>query len=273
LASQRKKFGVIGAGAVSKSLIGCLQEMPHELGPVAAVSYRVASRIANTLRAGYPVRNAVELAAAACVLFHAPPEQMEGVLTVLEAADIQWMGRALVFCDCDVPQQARNRLQARGASTATVRKFGIPGLLAVDGSGLALRSVQRIARLSKMKALQLAQESRNAFDAAITLANAAITPLIDGAAGLLRKAGVRDVEAAQVAAALFEQTARDYAHSGKQSWIWYMRKPGVLRIEAQIAAAGTQMEPMLRGLLLFGLDSFEKHEDLAAVLREGMRVR
>jgi hypothetical protein len=271
LASQRRSFGIIGAGAVGKTLIGCLQGVPHELGPIAAVSYRVASRIANTLHAGYPVRNAVELAEAACVLFHAPPDQVEGILEILEEADISWTGRALIFCDCEAPQPAKQRLQIKGASTATVRQFGIPGMVAVDGSGAALACVRRMSRLSNMKAVLIAAEARDTFESAVTLANAATTPLIDSTAALLRKAGIRDIEASRVAAALFEKTARDYAHSGRQSWIWHMRKPLASRIQAQIAAAGPNVGPVLRCLLLFSLNFFDKHPELAAALKRNTR--
>jgi hypothetical protein len=268
LASQPKKYGVIGAGAVSRSLIGQLPGKARDLGPVSAVSYRVASRVANTLRAGYPVRTAKELNDASTILFHAPADQFNCVLTLLDEAEIQWAGRALVFCDCEVPAGAVRCFQAKGASTASVRHFGIPGLLAVDGSGAALTTVHRIARAAKMKALQIAAGSSDAFDAAITFGNAAMTPLIDCAAVLLRDAGIRDIEATRVAAALFEQTARDYARSGKQSWAWHMRKPELSRMEAQIAAAGPRLGPLLRRLLWFGLASFDKHAEVAAMLGE-----
>lgn len=258
----------MGAGAVSRSLIGLLPGKTRDLGPVSAISYRVASRIANTLRAGYPVRHATELNDAGTVLFHAPPGQTESVLNVLKAARIHWAGRALIFCDCEVPQAARQHFHAKGATTAVVRQFGIPNLLAIDGSGPALTIAHRISRSIKMKAFQIGVESRDAFDAAITLGNAALTPLIDCAATLLRDAGIREVEATRIAAALFEQTAREYAHSGKQSWVWHMRKPETSRVQAQIAAAGPHFGRVLHHLLCFGLDSFDKHEDVALGLNE-----
>ena len=108
----------------------------------------------------------------------------------------------------------------------------------------------------------------NLFDAAVTLGNAAITPLIDCAAAILRNAGIRDAEAARVASALFSQTATDYAHSGKQSWAWYMRGPDVERIEAQIAAAGEHLGPVLRRLLLFGFERFDKYPEVAAAMKQ-----
>jgi len=257
----------LGAGAVSASLIGRLPSRIRELGPVSAVSYRVASRIANTLRAGYPVRTADELNGAPCVLFHSPPEHVEILIGLLEKAEIDWAGKALVFCDCVVGRAITQRFQAKGASTAVARQFDIPGRIITEGfDGAALQTVHRMARELRMKAVEILPGSADLFDAAMTLGSAAITPLIDRAAALLRDAGIRDIEAARIASSLFEQTARDYAHSGKQSWAWYVRKPTVASLEAQIAATGPYLEPVLRQLLLFGFETFHKHQEVGAAL-------
>jgi hypothetical protein len=264
---SRYKYGVMGAGAVSASLIGRLPSRTRELGPVSAVSYRVASRIANTLRAGHPVRTADDLNGVPCVLFHAPPDHLEVLLGLLEKAEIDWAGKALVFCDCTVGRAVTQRFQAKGASTAVARQFGIPGRIIVEGfDGVALQAVHRMARDLRMKAVEILPGSADLFDAAMTLGSAAITPLIDRAAALLRDAGIRDIEAARIASSLFERTARDYAHSGKQSWAWYVRKPAVASLEGQVAAAGPILEPVLRRLLLFGFETFRKHGEVAAEL-------
>jgi hypothetical protein len=257
----------MGAGAVGASLIGLLPSKTRELGPVSAVSYRVASRTANTLRAGYPVRTADELNGVPGVLFHSPPDHMEILLGLLERAEIDWAGKALVFCDCVVSRAVRERFRAKGASTAVVRQFGLPGRLIVEGfEGPALQTVHRIARELKMKAVEISPGSADLFDTAMTLGSAAITPLIDEAAALLRNAGIRDIEAARIASSLFEQTARDYAHSGKQSWAWYARKPLVDGLRTQLAAAGPHLEPVLRQLLLFGFEKFRKHGEIGGKL-------
>lgn len=252
---------------MAKSLIGRLPSKTRELGPVSAVSYRVASRIANSLRAGHAVRTARELESAAAILFHAPSHQAEVLLELLEKAEILWAGRALIFCDCDDPPAARARFEDMGASTAVARQFGIPGRIAVSGDRLALTAARRVSRALKLKPVDLLPEATGAFDAAVTMSNAAITPLIDSAALLLRSAGIRDTEAARIASALFQQTASDYAHSGKQSWAWYMREPDVRRIETQIAAAGRDPGQVLRRLLVFGIERFGKYPDLGTALR------
>lgn len=269
----RFKYGVVGAGAVAKSLIGRLPSKTRDLGPVSAISFRVASRIANTLRAGYATRTADALNDPPVVLFHSPPDQAEALLENLASAEIHWSGKALIFCDCDDAPAARARFQAKGASTAVAKQFGIPGRILVAGNGAALRSAHRIARELKLKAVEILPDATDLFDAAAMLGNSAITPLIDCAAALLREAGIRDREAAAIASALFSQTASEYGRSGKQSWAWYVRKPEMERIEAQIAALGECPGHLLRQLLLFGLESFDKYPDVARALRDFPRVK
>jgi predicted short-subunit dehydrogenase-like oxidoreductase (DUF2520 family) len=271
---SRFEYGVVGAGAVSASLIGRLPSGSREIGPVSAVSYRVASRIANTLRAGFPVRSADELNDVPAILFHSPPEQAESLLSVLDAAAIDWTGKALIFCDCSVPIAVRERFQLRGASVGVAREFGIPGRIVLEagkleagkGRDAALQTVQRIARQLQLKAIEIPPASTDLFDAAVTLGSGALTALIDHTADLLRAAGIRDTEAARIASSFFEQTARDYAHSGKQSWTWYVRKPPVAQLHAQLKAAGPSLEPVMKQLLLFSFETFHKHADAATEL-------
>lgn len=265
---MRHSYGVLGAGAVSASLIGRLPSRTRDFGPVCAVSFRLASRIANTLRGGYAVRSADELNAAPVVLVHAPAENLNHLLELFEQATIDWAGKALVFCDCVPEDEIRGRFEAKGAGTAVVREFGVPPRIIMEGEdGVALSAAQRMARGLNLKAVRISRGAADLFNAAVTLGGAAITPLIDHAAALLREAGIRDIEAARLASSWFEQTAREYAHSGKQSWAWYARKPDAEELEAQIARIGSKPGQMLRELVLFGLETFGKHEYVASELR------
>jgi hypothetical protein len=264
------KYGVIGAGATGKSLIGHLPGQARELGPVAAVSFRVASRIANALRAGWPVRSADALNSASAILFHAPPDQTAGLLAILGSARLDWRGKALIFCDCEVNAGGRTDLRHKGASTAVIRQFGIAGCIAIDGEGRALKEARHIARALRLKPVAISAGAGNLFDAALTLGTSALTPLIDRTAALLRDAGVRDKDAAHLAASLFQQTAREYAHSGRQSWSWYLQKPDVEKLGAQIEACGGNVGPLMAGLLLLGCESFDRHPAVARWLASGL---
>jgi hypothetical protein len=251
----------MGAGAVNASFIARLPGKTASLGPVAAVSFRVARRIVNSLGAGAAVRHADELNGMRVILFHSSPEQFQPLMEVLSAASIDWAGKALVFCDCEPSLNAGDCLRRRGAGIATLRRSPLPGRLLSEGCAPALAVANRLARDLGMKAIEITPDSAEAFETAITLGTGALTPLIDHAAGLLRQCGVRDTEAPKLAAALFEQTARDYARTGRQSWAWYQRPPDPARI-------GGRLKGLLAQLVLFGLDEFNRHKETADALRD-----
>lgn len=265
---SKHKYGVAGAGAVARSLIGRLPGKAREIGPVVAVSYSVASRIANALRAGQASRDASGLNRPPVVLFHAPPDQVAGLLSVLESPALEWSGKSVVMCDCEVEEAELAPLVARGATVAWADEFGIPGYLALRGApSPALKAAHRIARELRFHAVEIPQGSESGFHAALTLSAGAFTPLLDQVADLLRRSGVRESDAPRIAATLFQKTAADYAHSGKQSWNWYLKNPDPDALTPQIQAAGPQLGALLRQLVLLGCDVFDKHGDVAEALR------
>jgi hypothetical protein len=264
---SRVEYGVIGAGALSKSLIGQLPRKARQIGPVAGVSYRVASRMANALRAGYAARTPDELASVPVVLFHAPGAQMRPIAKHLETAAIEWKEKSLIFCDCEAPSAILERFRARGASTAVARQFGISGAIMVEGEAPALGCAMRIAADLRLRAIQIAPGTSDVFAATLTLATAALTPLVNRAAALLRASGLRDKAAVGMATALFERTIQEYGHSGKQSWPWHVREPEAEQIEAEIAAVEEAFRPLFRQLILAGFEDFEKHAGVALQLR------
>ena len=262
------EYGVIGAGALSKSLIGHLPRKSRQIGPVAGVSFRVASRMTNSLRAGYPARSADELDNVPVILFHAPAVQVRIIADLLDQAQIDWSNKSLIFCDCEVPVALVDRFSARGASTAVARQFGIPGTIMVEGSASALMRAHRIASELRLRAIEIAPGSSGVFAAALTLSTAALTPLIHRVTGMMRACGLRDKAAAQVATMLFQQTVSEYGHSGRQSWSWHVREPETEQIEAEIAAVEEPFRTLFRHLILTGFGDFEKHPDVSSELRK-----
>jgi hypothetical protein len=240
------------------------------IGPVAAVSFRVASRIVNTLGAGIPVRSAADLDSVRVILFHSPPDQFPALAESLLAAPIRWAGKSLIFCDCQCSEEYAGRFRALGVRHAGIRHCAIPSRLIVNGDGPAMLVAHRLARDLGMKTIELTAATTPAFETALTLASGAITPLIDQSAGLLRQCGLRDTEASRVAAGLFEQTAREYGRSGRQSWTWYQRPPNAALLWAQLGAAGTRMRRIIGEAILFGLEEHGRHEDAARALRQSL---
>jgi hypothetical protein len=261
----------MGAGAVNASLIARLPRLASALGPVAGVSYRVASRIKNSLGAGEPVRDAAELGSVRAILFHSSPEQCAALLNTLTEAAIAWPGKSLLFCDCRPESSSAEWFRSQGASVASLRRCALPGRLVLEGSGEgsgpALALANRLAKDLAMKAIELNAESAPVFEAAMTLGSGVLTPLIDQASMLLRQCGVRDTEAPRLAAALFEQTSRDYGRTGRQSWAWYQRAPDAPKLLAQINAAGERLRGLMAQMVVFGMEEFGRHADTARAVR------
>lgn len=263
---NRPRYGLVGAGAVSASLVGGLPEPAQLLGPVYATAYRVARRIVNTLRGGFAARSASELAAVPVILFHSPPEHAAELAALLEAEECDWTGRCLLVCDCMVDSSVCDRFRQRGASVAIVRRFTLPGYLVVLGEGASAAAGNRLARELKLRPIEVCTAMSAGFEAALTLSTAALTPLLDCVAALLRHSGVREIDAPRLAAALFQQTAGDYAHSGRQSWDWYSRGPDIAELQRQIDGAGSEFGPLLRTLVLLGLNRFGKYPDVGKTM-------
>lgn len=259
------EYGLIAAGAVNSSFIGKLPGKARALGPVAAISYRVASRIANSLRAGKAARSPDELDSVRLILFHSPAAQQVALLDLLKAASIQWQGKSLIFCDSDA--SAADHFRQAGASVTALRRSSIPGRMVLEGSNPSLAAAHRLTRRLNMKGLEINAGCAAGFEAAITLGTAALTPLLDHAAALLRQCGLRDSEAMRLAAALFERTSKEYSHSGRQSWAWYSREPDVESLLQQLDAAGSELRPLLVRLILAGLTELSRHPEVERRIR------
>jgi hypothetical protein len=259
------EYGLIAAGAVNSSFIGRLPGKARALGPVVGVSYRVASRIANSLRAGKAARSVDELNDFRLILFRSCPAQHGTLIGMLKDADIQWQGKSLLFCDSE--STGAEHFRDAGASVSSLRNCAFPGRMLLQGSNPSLAAGHRLVRDLKLKAIEVDADSAAVLDAAITLATGALTPLIEHTAGLLRQCGLRDGESLKLAAQLFEKTTKEYAHSGRQSWAWFSQEPDAERLLDQLNAVGSDLRPLLGELVLSGLRELNRHPELERRIR------
>lgn len=102
------------------------------------------------------------------------------------------------------------------------------------------------------------------------LGGAALTPLIDSVAHILRATGMLDKVATQTAVALFATTIQAFGRSGRQSWEWHVHEPDTDTIERHIAALEPPEAHILRELLLLGFERFQRHRGSAEALRSGL---
>src|SRR5580693_2238998 len=94
---KAKSVALIGAGKLTDSPLSRFYWLSDRLGPVKSSSYRLASRIANQLRAGCPVRDFEEFHASELILVSVPDPMLAGVLRDLASAPIDFNGKAIVL--------------------------------------------------------------------------------------------------------------------------------------------------------------------------------
>src|SRR5436309_15532854 len=117
-------FAVAGGGRVSGSFVARLPRLASELGPVAAQSYRVASRIVNSIGAGYPVRRYEDLNDSALILVCAPAHDVGPIVSSLAAA-LECRGKIILLCEGGGDSRQLANLQSLGAAVGSIDT--IPG--------------------------------------------------------------------------------------------------------------------------------------------------
>src|SRR2546425_4315552 len=90
--------GLVGAGGVSRSYLARMPKLLGTLGPIKASSFRVARRIANTLRAGYAVSDYAALEPCHLICVAVPEAMLDRVVRDL-AARAPLEGTLVLVCD------------------------------------------------------------------------------------------------------------------------------------------------------------------------------
>src|SRR5262249_38420429 len=117
-------FGVAGGGHLSRSFIARLPRLSSELGPVAAQTYRLASRIVNMLGAGHPAKRYEGLNKEDLILVCSPGQDAAPIISALAEA-LECHGKTILLCDSGADSRQLAALQSRGAAVGSLH--AIPG--------------------------------------------------------------------------------------------------------------------------------------------------
>ena len=123
--SKAQSVGLIGTGNLTDSPLTRFFRLPERLGPVKSASYRVASRIANMLQAGHPVKDYAQFKSCDLILVCVPEETVSQTVHEMASAGISWRGKAVVLCSTWLDSGELHELGARGASVGSISV--IPG--------------------------------------------------------------------------------------------------------------------------------------------------
>lgn len=213
------KLSLVLSGPVRRYPITRLRNLAEHLGPVKAQSYRQASRIANALRAGYPVHEYKELARSRIVLLCVPEKKFAALASELNAAPLDWHRKVVVICGGPFDSGSLAELAARGAEIASVHcleEVQQPRFL-VEGDRLAVRYAKRFIEGGGGIVIEIRRGYAGVCAAGAAFASWLLLALVDAAAVCFRQAGLTPRRAGAIVERIGQRTLRAYLKGGRRA--------------------------------------------------------
>jgi hypothetical protein len=215
---KAKSVALIVAGKVTDSSLARFWSLSEMLGPVKASSYRLASRIANRLRAGHPVDDYAEFEACRTILISVPDQALPHAVVDLSASTISWNGKSVVLCNALLDSGDLQKLAARGASVGSIAV--IPGFddlrYLVEGDKLAVLQLKRLVEHRERRAIVIERHLKPFYLAALTCTGTLSFAVAMAASESLRHAGVRPADSAAILERQLVKSLRSYLRGGRR---------------------------------------------------------
>ncbi|HSM76297.1 MAG TPA: DUF2520 domain-containing protein [Bryobacteraceae bacterium] len=262
--NQQRSLGLIGTGNAAGSALARLPEFLKRLGPVKSVSLRVASRLVNTLGAGFPVDQFEALQRCEAIFVIVPDAQAAATILDLASAPIAWAGKVVILSDTWLSSGTLESLSVLGAETGSVClvDFSADSRFLMEGARPAITEMKRLLR-QDARSLTVNPESKPLVHAALTFSESLLFPLFAAADECLRLAGVPYLQAGALLEGAAVRASRAYGKSGRKAWSGPLANEESYLMGRQIAALSSQ-DPILaqffvkqcaRALEFFGRES------------------
>ncbi len=232
--------GLFAAGPVSPALAR-LPGLHAQLGPVTAASLRVASRIANGLKAGHHVVPQ-KMGDASLVLVSGPEAALPALLDLALSSELDWSKRAIVLFDSHLDSDDLVAFRKLGAEVASLDPLdGFSDLrFCGEGDPLALRKVKRFLTACQSYLYVLEPGKKQVFSAGLAFTGTLATPLLAAAVDCFRKAGLDPKDAAVIAERALLVTLRAWQKAGRQGWSGVLPQRDLEAVRRQLAALGEE---------------------------------
>ncbi len=213
--NKLQPLALLASGKVTRSFLLSIPGVRERIGPVKASSLRVASRIARTIQAGFPVAGCAEFENCPAVFLCIPDEVLPATVQELIDSRIDWAGRTVVLCDSAHTTAALGRLAAFGAYPASLTATRDSGtILLAEGHRSAIANLKAVlgrpAHLIRIETHQKATYFR-----ALQIASLS-GPLAAIAGERLRESGLTPAESKRLVQAIFHSAVRDYMKAGRK---------------------------------------------------------
>src|SRR5580704_17088803 len=228
---KAQSVGLIGTGSLTDSPLTRFWGLPERLGPVKSASYRVASRIANMLRAGRPVKDYAEFESCDLILVYVPEESVPEVVSEMVSAGISWRGKAVVLLSTWLDSGELHQLAVRGAAVGSI--CPIPGFederYLVEGDPPAIRRLKSLVENRERRAVAVERSLKPFYLAALTCTGTLLFALLHVAYQALHLARLPPGLSATLLERQLTRTLRSFLKGGRRAYPAARELPRQLR--------------------------------------------
>lgn len=215
---RAKTLGLVGAGKFVDSPLSRMLLAGGLLGPVKAPSLRVASRIANTLRTGYPVSDYQHFEQCRLILISVPDDSAGSTIAELSAYPLTWTMKTVVLCSSALDCAELSPLAAQGAQIGALS--AIPGFeerwLLLEAKKPVETQIGKFLGVSSRCLTVIRPPLKPFYLAALACAGPMLTPMLIAAGDALQKAGISRVQASAIIERQVGMSARAYLRAGRK---------------------------------------------------------
>src|SRR3984885_3252856 len=228
---KAQSVGLIGTGSLTDTPLTRFWWLQERLGPVKSASYRVASRIANMLQAGHPVKDYAEFESCDLILVCVPEETVPQVVSEMASAEISWRGKAVVLCSTWLDSGELHQLSALGASVGSISpipRFDHERCL-VEGDPLAIRQSKSLVEYRDRRAIAIERPLKPFYLAALTCTGTLLFALLHVAFESLQHARIPPGLSATLLERQLTRTLRSFLKGGRRAYPTPRELPRQLR--------------------------------------------
>jgi len=213
--NKLQPVALLATGKLMRSFLLSVPGLRERIGPVKAPSLRVASRIANTLQAGFPVADCAQLGDCPAIFVCVPDEDLPRTMVELADSPLDWAGRTVVLVDSVHTSASLGSVASCGAYVASLNATpGSSSIVLAEGHRTAIANLKpllgRTARVIRIEPRQKTNYFR-----ALQIAHLC-GPLAAIAGERLRESGLTPAQAKSLVQSIFHHAIRDYVKSGRK---------------------------------------------------------
>jgi hypothetical protein len=212
--NKLQPVALLATGKLMRSFLLSVPGFRERIGPVKASSLRVASRIANTLQAGFPVADCADLGACPAIFICVPDEALPRAVMELADSPLDWAGRTVVLVDSVHTSASLASVAACGAYTASLIATPNSGsMILAEGHRAAIANLKPLC--GRFRLVRIEPRQKAIYFRALKIANLC-GPLAAIAGELLRESGLTPPQAKSLVQSIFHHATRDYVKSGRK---------------------------------------------------------